>query len=367
MCVPVQVKRQQVKNNPGTFRRRDGINVIEVGQQTLVRTQLAAHLGERRVLTQGEQSRHQRVALFAAFRLRNQVGLAVSVMPHKPGGVRVELVHKRQAHIGAGSAGQGLQHGLSADGIKCADAIDGQDGCGRTGLSGNKEGVGHGRKLKRLARVQEPCCKALSQGASHQTPQEVTNHDPSDACIGFLKGDHAPQAKCRCDARWGSRLSQGGGSTNKRGTQRQTAELRSVTGGAGSSSFPSPPQIAKEAVSTTSGWKAKIAGSMESCGWLGLRPGSCNSARVGGVSGAKGPETNRAARSARRAGSAGAAGGGASVAAGTHAAADPSSASHRPAWKSKSRARHSGLVSLAVTTKESMLESARSPCQAWRS
>ena len=50
-------------------------------------------------------------------------------------------------------------------------------------------------KLKRLARVQEPCCKALSQGASHQTPQEVTNHDPPD---GFLKGNHAPQAKGRC-------------------------------------------------------------------------------------------------------------------------------------------------------------------------
>ena len=114
MCAPVQMQRQQVKNNPGTFRRRDDINVIEVGQQTLVRTQLAAHLGEGRMLTQGEQSRHQRVALFAAFRLRNQVGLAVSVMPHKPGGVRVELAHERQAHIGAGSAGQGLQHGLSA-------------------------------------------------------------------------------------------------------------------------------------------------------------------------------------------------------------------------------------------------------------
>ena len=65
-------------------------------------------------------------------------------MPHKPGGVRVELAHEGQAHIGAGSAGQGLRHGLSADGIKCADAIDGQDGCVRAGLSGNKEGVGHG-------------------------------------------------------------------------------------------------------------------------------------------------------------------------------------------------------------------------------
>ena len=116
-----------------------------------------------------------------------------------------------------------------------------------------------------------------------------------------------------------------------------------------------------EAVSTTgdSGWKAKNAGSMESYGWSGLRAGSCNSARVAGVSGAKGPETNaelaaesspwptnRAARSARRAGSAGAAGGGASVTAGMHAAADSSSASHRPAWESTSRARHSGLVSL---------------------
>ena len=31
MCAPVQMQRQQVKNNPGTFRRRDDINVIEVG------------------------------------------------------------------------------------------------------------------------------------------------------------------------------------------------------------------------------------------------------------------------------------------------------------------------------------------------
>ena len=115
---------------------------------------------------------------------------------------------------------------------------------------GLRAGTSGQSKLKRLARVQETCCKALSQGASHQTPQEVTNHDPPDAPIGLLKGNHAPQAKGRCDARWDSRLSQGGGSTNKRGTsrlviQRQTAELRCVTGGAGSSSFPSPPQIAK--------------------------------------------------------------------------------------------------------------------------
>ena len=131
--------------------RRDDINVIEVGQQTLVRTQLAAHLGK------GPRADPRRTKQASTGRPVRRLPPAKSGGPGRQRhatqtgrGQSRTGARKASTHC-AGSAGQGLQHGLSADGIKCADAIDGQDGCVRTGL----------QRLACLKCNLEPNCKHI--------------------------------------------------------------------------------------------------------------------------------------------------------------------------------------------------------------
>ena len=131
--------------------------------------------------------------LFTAFRLEDLMGLPASVMPHKPGGGGVKLAHNGHANVGPRNISQCLQHGLAADVIENTNPVHRQDGGIRAGLRRNQPSMGDGfgagaggeGKLKRLARIQEPICKVLRQGASNQTPQEAPSPIPLTRPFGF--------------------------------------------------------------------------------------------------------------------------------------------------------------------------------------
>ena len=119
----LKVQGQQVKHSKCPLWRCGDINVIEAGQQELVCSEVALHLGTKRAWG----------SPFAAFRL------PTSVMPHNPGGGGVKLAHNGHASVGSGNIAQCLQHGLAADVIKSANPVHRQNGGIRVGLRPNQQ------------------------------------------------------------------------------------------------------------------------------------------------------------------------------------------------------------------------------------
>ena len=107
---------------PDSLGNCDDINVVEEGKHRFALTQLRVNGCKSRVLSDGVEGGHKRVALFAALRLLHLVALPASVLPHVRAVGSLELAHVRQA----GSLPETSKHRVARHMIERPDCIDGQ-------------------------------------------------------------------------------------------------------------------------------------------------------------------------------------------------------------------------------------------------
>ena len=114
------------KKKKDTCRLCQNVDVITVCPQLLVLTQLSLKGAQRGVQREGEQGRHQRVALLAPLRLGNTVR-AIAGLPHRTGLACIPQSAERESCRCSRDTAQGRKHGFAADKVICCGNISGKD------------------------------------------------------------------------------------------------------------------------------------------------------------------------------------------------------------------------------------------------
>ena len=155
---------------------------------------------------QGKHGRHQRIALFSTFGLKDAVG-AIARSPHIAGLPCVPHACKGKDRLNGRCIAQCSKHGLPTDDVVGGRSVDGQHRQGGIGLGPGLQGVdqrlsagsrGEGM-LVWVAQILELCRKLLRNGPGHESSKRVTNDQPSRPSTRLADGDEAPQGEaCNC-------------------------------------------------------------------------------------------------------------------------------------------------------------------------
>ena len=144
---------------------------------------------ERRCQGEGEETRHEWVPLFAALRLRDDVGGPTGSSTVR-GLFSIPQPGKRQQCIGCGGGLECSQHGGAADYVIGRSRIQRDDGQLQVSCSTLLEGVDQGFRTSscgqcipvRQAPLLEVRGKVLCQGAGDDPAQQLTDDKAADTC-----------------------------------------------------------------------------------------------------------------------------------------------------------------------------------------
>ena len=135
-CPVPQRGRESIVERSHALGRCDDVRIVEEGEHSLAIPELALEVAKGFVLRQRVKRGHQRIALFAAFALTDDVCAVGFIVPGVRAGRSIELAGKGEEGLKLRPCVQRTQHGTSRDVIKSADRVNRQHGRSRARLSG---------------------------------------------------------------------------------------------------------------------------------------------------------------------------------------------------------------------------------------
>ena len=198
-CPVPQRGRESIVERSHAVGRCDDVRIVEEGEHSLAIPELALEVAKGFVLRQRVKRGHQRIALFAAFALTDDVCAVGFIVPGVRAGRSIELAGKGEEGLKLRPCVQRTQHGTSGDVIESADRVNRQHGRSRARLSGGTEEPAHSLRpcagaepeLVRHACLLQVWGKVLRQHAANEPTEDVADHKRAHTAVGLFKGDEA--------------------------------------------------------------------------------------------------------------------------------------------------------------------------------
>ena len=186
--------RESIVERAHALGRCDDVR-IEEGEPSLAIPELALEVAKGFVLRQRVKRGHQRIALFAAFALTDDVCAVGFIVPGVRSGRSIELAGKGKEGLKLRPCVQRTQHGTSGDVIESADRVNRQHGRSRARFSGGTEKPPHSLRpcagaepeLVRHACLLQVWGKVLRQHAANEPTEDVADHKRAHTAIGLTR------------------------------------------------------------------------------------------------------------------------------------------------------------------------------------